>query len=55
MHKEKNPAQLKIVQYQSEVPHIQIPPPPSKGLIALTQIPESVPELYHMNVDSDFI
>ena len=53
MHKEKNPAQLKIVQYQSE--SASQAPPPSKGLIALTQFPESVPELYHMNVDSDFI
>ena len=53
MHKEKNPAQLKIVQYQSE--NASHAPPPSKGLIALTQILESAPELYHMNVDSDFI
>ena len=52
MYKEKNPAQLKIVQYQSKsASHA----PPSKGLIALIQILESVPELYHMNVDSDFI
>ena len=30
-------------------------PPSSKELIALTQILESAPELYHINVDSDFI
>ena len=44
MHKEKNPDQSKIVQYQSE--SASSAPPPSKGLIALTQILESVPELY---------
>ena len=53
MYKEKNPAQLKIVQYQSK--SASHAPPPSKELFSLTQILESVPELYHMNVDSDFI
>jgi hypothetical protein len=48
----KNPAQSKIVQHQSgSASHA---PPPSKGLIALMQILESAPELYHMDVDSDF-
>ena len=53
MYKEKNPAQLKIVQYQSK--SASHAPPTSKGLFALTQIFESVPELYYINVDSDFI
>ena len=53
MHKEKNPAQLKIVQYQSE--NASHAPPSSKELIALTQILESAPEPYYINMNSDFI
>ena len=49
----KNPARSKIVQHQSgSASHA---PPPSKGLIAPTQILESAPELYHMDVGSDFL
>ena len=49
----KNPARLKIVQHQSgSASHA---PPPSKGLITPTQIIESAPELYHMDVDSNFL
>jgi hypothetical protein len=29
--------------------------PPSEGLITLTQILESTPEFYNMDVDSDFL
>ena len=48
----KNPAWSKIVEHQSgSASHA---PPPSKGLIAPTQILESTPELYHMDVDDDF-
>ena len=53
MHKEKISAQSKMVQYQSE--SASHAPPSSKVLVALTLILESVLELYHMDVDSDFI
>ena len=49
----KNPARSKMVQHQSgSASHA---PPPSKGLIAPTQILESAPELYQMDVGGDFI
>jgi hypothetical protein len=46
----KNPAQSKIVQHQSESAS-----PASKISMPPTQILESAPELYHMDVDSDFL
>jgi hypothetical protein len=49
----KNPDLSKIVEHQSG--NASHAPPPSKGLIALTQILESTPELYHMDVDNDFL
>ena len=49
----KNPAQLKIVQHQSEIASHALSP--SKGSIAPTQILESVAEIYHMDADSDFL
>ena len=49
----QNPAWSKTVQHQNgSASHA---PPPSKGLISLTQILESTPELYHMDVDGDFL
>ena len=49
----KNPTRSKIVQHQSgSASHA---PPPGKGLITPTQIFESGPELYHMDVDSNFL
>ena len=46
-----NPAWSKIVEHQSgSASHT---PPPSKGLISPTQILESTPEVYHMDVDGD--
>ena len=49
----QNPARSKIVEHQSgSASHA---PPPSKRLISPTQILESTPELYHMDVDGDFI
>jgi hypothetical protein len=48
-----NPAQSKIVQNQSgSASHA---PSPSRGLISPTQILRSAPELYLMDVDSDFL
>jgi len=49
----KNPAWSKIVQHQ--IGSASHAPPPSKGLIAPTQILESAAELYHMDVDRDFL
>ena len=49
----QNPAWSKIVEHQSG--NASHAPPPSKGLIAPTQILESTPELYHMDVDDDFL
>jgi hypothetical protein len=48
-----NPAQSKIVQNQRGSASHE--PSPSRGLISPTQIPRSVPELYRMDVDSDFL
>jgi hypothetical protein len=48
-----NPAHSKIVQNQSgSASHA---PSASRGLISPTQILRSAPELYHMDVDSDFL
>ena len=49
----KNSAWSKIVEHKNgSASHT---PPPSKGLISPTQILGSTPELYHMDVDSNFL